>query len=247
MPRTLIACCLLLCVLASMPAAAKAPPVQVVVKDPYVDLHTGPGRGFPVAISVERGVTIELLRQRTDWIEVRTPRGQRGWVNRAQLVGTLTPEGGEIHLAGPEPDARTNHKWEVGFAAGQFGGASLVSLNGAYLLTDSLLLRGDVSQVLGNYSNGWLGTIGIAHLFMPQWRISPLVGIGGGMLHVTPKATLVNTSDRNDTAAYAAVGVRGYLSDRFLLQGEYRSFVVFVKRDDNQEIDEWLLGFTYFF
>jgi hypothetical protein len=115
------------------------------------------------------------------------------------------------------------------------------------LLTSSLLLRADVSQVLGNYSNGWLGTVGIAHLFMPQWRISPLVGVGGGMLRVSPKATLVNTSDRTDSAAYAAVGVRGYLNDRFLLQAEYRSFVVFVKRDDNQEIDEWLLGFTYFF
>jgi hypothetical protein len=45
---------LLLCALAAMPAGAKAPPVQVVVKDPYVDLHTGPGRGFPVTISVER-------------------------------------------------------------------------------------------------------------------------------------------------------------------------------------------------
>ena len=39
---------------------------------------------------------------------------------------------------------------------------------------------------------------------------------------VEPKATLVQTEDRTDSAAYAGVGVRGYLTERFLLQAEYR-------------------------
>jgi len=87
MLRTLTVGCLLLGMLAVAPADARAP-IEVVVKEAYIDLHTGPGRGFPIAISVERGVTIELLRQRTDWIEVRTARGQRGWVHRSQLENT---------------------------------------------------------------------------------------------------------------------------------------------------------------
>jgi hypothetical protein len=32
-----------------------------------------------------------------------------------------------------------------------------------------------------------------------------------------------------------------------MLQAEYRSFVVFTKRDDNQENDEWTIGFSCFF
>ena len=76
--------------LAVAPAGARAP-IEVVVKDAYIDLHTGPGRGYPVTISVERGVTIQLLRQRTDWIEVRTARGQRGWVHRSQLFAVTSP------------------------------------------------------------------------------------------------------------------------------------------------------------
>src|SRR5512141_2879464 len=111
MRRHLIALCLLLGSLAAVPAGARAP-IEVVVKDPYIDLHTGPGRGFPVTVSIERGVTIELIRQRTDWIEVRTARGQRGWVNRAQLENTLTTEGAPVKIAGPAPEARTEHKWE---------------------------------------------------------------------------------------------------------------------------------------
>jgi uncharacterized protein YgiM (DUF1202 family) len=246
MRRYLIVLCLLLGWLAAVPASARAP-IEVVVKDPYIDLHTGPGRGFPVTVSIERGVTIELVRQRTDWIEVRTARGQKGWVNRSQLENTLTTEGKPVKLAGPTPEARTEHKWEIGVATGQLSGAEVISLNGAYALTDTLLVRADVSQFLGSSSNGWIGTVGLAHVFMPQWRISPFIGLGGGILHVSPKATLVDTQDRTDTAAYGALGFRGFLSDRFLLQAEYRSIVVFTDRDDNEENDEWLVGFTYFF
>ena len=53
--------------------------------------------------------------------------------------------------------------------------------------------------------------------------------------------------DRTDSTAYAGIGLRGYLTNRFLLQLEYRSFVVFTSRDDNEEIKEWTVGFNYFF
>jgi len=248
MRRHLTALCLMLGLFAAAPMQAHAgSPVEVVVKDPYIDLHTGPGRGFPVALSIERGVTVELVRQRTDWVEVRTARGQHGWVNRSQLANTLTPAGEPVRLAGPGPDARTAHRWELGVATGDYSGAKVISANGAYAVTESLLARADVSQLIGQYSNGWLGTVGIAHVFLPQWRISPVIGIGGGMLQVTPKATLLETRDRTDSVAYASVGFRGYLTDRFMLQAEYRSFVVFTNRDDNQENDEWTIGFSCFF
>jgi hypothetical protein len=247
MRRHLTALCLMLGLLAAAPMQAQAAPVEVVIKDPYIDLHTGPGRGFPVTLSIERGVTIELVRQRTDWVEVRTARGQHGWVHRSQLANTLTPDGQEVRLAGPGPDARTAHRWELGVATGDFSGANVISFNGAFAVTDSLLARADFSHLIGQYSNGWLSTIGIAHIFMPQWRISPMIGIGGGVLYVSPKATLLDTRDRTDTTAYGSVGFRGYLTDRFMLQAEYRSFVVFTNRDDNQENDEWTIGFSYYF
>ena len=238
--------CLLLGLLATAPAVAAAA-FEAVVQDPYLELRTGPGRGFPVAQVVDRGAEVTLLRRRTDWIKVRTEGGIEGWVNRAQLERTLTPSGEAVTLPGPSPESRVEHKWEVGLAVGDTDGASTIAVGGAYLITPSLLVRADVAQLLGNYSNGWLGSAGIAHLFMPQWRVTPFVGIGGGVIYVEPKATLVQSEDRSDTAAYAGLGVRGYLTDRFMLQAEWRQYVVFTSRDDNEEIDSWTVSFAYFF
>jgi len=246
--RPLLACCLAL-VAASPAAHARAgkTPATVVVQDAFADLRSGPGRGFPATYSVERNATIELLRQRTDWIKVRTANGREGWVHRSQLERTLTPGGAPVQVAGPKPEARTEHHWEVSLGTGDFGGANVVSVAGAYALTPSLLVRADVNQLLGNFSNGWLGTAGIAHVFMPERRVSPFVGIGGGVMTISPKATLVQAADRTDSTAYAGLGVRGFLTNRFLLQAEYRSYVVFTSRDENEEIDAWTVGFTYFF
>ena len=242
----LLATCLVLGTLAAAVAHAGAV-AQVVVRDPFLDLHAGPGRGYPVTQTVDRGATVDLLRQRTDWIKVRTARGLEGWVHRSQLTGTLTSQGDEVRLAGPSPEARTEHRWEIGLGTGDFGGQSVVSVTGSYSLTESLVARADVAQLLGNASNGWLGTAGLAHVFMPGWRVSPFVGIGAGVVRIEPKATLVQPEDRTDSAAYAGIGLRGYLTNRFLLQAEYREFVIFTSRDDNEEIDEWTAGFTYYF
>ena len=247
MVRCLLYAMLLFAVLAPDPATAAAEADKVVVQDPYLEFRTGPGRGYPIFHVVDRGEEVGLLRRRTDWIKVRTDRGREGWVHRSQLERTLTPQGEPVRLPGPEPESRVEHRWEIGLVTGDFGGANLVSATGSYALTQSLHARLDVTHLLGNYSNGWLGTAGLLHAFMPQWRISPFVSLGGGIVHISPKATIVLSEDRTDPAAYSGLGLRGYLTNRFLLQAEYRKFVVLTSRDDNEEIDEWTVGFTYFF
>ena len=161
----------------SPPSHAKRTTETVVVQDAFIDLRTGPGRGFPIAYSVERSATIALLRQRTDWIKVRTDGGREGWVHRSQLERTLTQDGAEVRVAGPTPEARTEHRWEASLLTGDFGGANLLGVRAAYALAPGLVVRADVSQLLGDYSDGWLGAIGIAHVFAPHWRVSPVVGV----------------------------------------------------------------------
>jgi len=247
MIRSLLTAVLLLGTLHTVAATAASGAGPVVVQDPYLELRSGPGRGFPVFHVVDRGASVDLLRRRTDWIKVRASDGTEGWVHRSQLERTLTPGGEPVTLPGPSPDARTEHRWEVGLATGGLEGASVVGVQAAWAATPTLHVRADAAHLLGDYSNGWLGTVGVAHVFAPHWRVSPFVGIGGGVLYVEPKATLVQPDDRTDSTAYAGLGLRGYLTNRFLLQAEYRQFVVFTSRDDNEEIDEWTVSFVYFF
>lgn len=247
MIRRLLLAVLLLGTMHANAANAAAGGGPVVVQDPYLELRSGPGRGFPVFHVVDRGASVELLRRRTDWIKVRSGDGIEGWVNRAQLERTLTTDGEAVTLPGPREESRVEHRWEVGLVSGDLDGANVIGATAAWAMTPTLLLRADVAQTLGNYSNGWLGTAGIAHLFAPQWRVTPFAGVGGGVLYVEPKATLVQSEDRTDTTAYAGLGLRGYLTNRFLLQAEYRQYVVFTSRDDNEEIDQWTLSFVYFF
>jgi hypothetical protein len=243
MYRTVVTACLLVGALSAAPADA----ASVTVQDPYLELHSGPGRGFPVTQVVDRGASVELLRQRTDWIKVRTGRDQEGWVNRRQLERTLTGDGEPVRLAGPTAEARTEHRWEASIGAGDFNGADVVTVAVSYALNDSLYVRADVSQLFGEFSNGWLAAAGIGHIFMPKRRVSPFVGIGAGWVYVEPTATLVEAPSRTSQAAYAAAGLRGYLNNRFLLQAEYRQYLIFMDTNENEVINAWTVGFTHFF
>jgi hypothetical protein len=41
--------------------------------------------------------------------------------------------------------------------------------------------------------------------------------------------------------------VRAWVTRQFLLRAEYKSYVVLTSRDDNEEVNEWKLGFSFFF
>ena len=58
---------------------------QVQVSAPYIELHTGPGSGYPVDYVVERGEWVSILKRRTDWFKTRTRSGKEGWVSLLQM------------------------------------------------------------------------------------------------------------------------------------------------------------------
>ena len=77
----------LLALLTLVTAAAKADdsPRKILVADPFIELHTGPGRGYPVFHVIERGREVTILKRRTDWFQIRTDRDVEGWVAREQM------------------------------------------------------------------------------------------------------------------------------------------------------------------
>lgn len=220
---------------------------SVVVADPYLELRTGPGRGYPIFHVVDRGEKVDVLKQRTDWYRVRTENGKEGWVDRAQMELTLQPDGKRVSFGKLTIEDFTSAKWETGLLAGDFGGANVISVYGGYSLTPNVSIEIWGSQILGNFSNGWMGSVNIVHEAFPEWRVSPFFTLGAGVIHTKPKATIVRAEDRTDQIGHAGAGVRVYATRRFLLRAEYKSYVVFTSRDENEEVEEWKVGFAFFF
>ena len=220
---------------------------EVVIDDPFIELHTGPGRGYPVFYIAERGEQIQLLMQRTDWFKIKIERGEEGWVHRQQLKTTLNLDGEPFDLPGLNIEDYQARRWEVGALYGDFGGANAISTYGAFNLTQNLSGEVWVTQVLGRFSDSTLATFDIVHTMYPEWRASPYFTLGAGAIRTEPKATLVATVDRTDSIAHAGAGVRMYLTRRFVFRAEYKAHVVFTSRNDNEEIREWKAGCSFFF
>ena len=66
---------LLLAALLTPAVSAAREYLQLFVTEPYLELHTGPGRGYPVFHVVARNASVDVLFRRTDWFKVRTERG----------------------------------------------------------------------------------------------------------------------------------------------------------------------------
>lgn len=238
---------LVLASLVAMPARAARATLQLFVTQPYLNLHTGPGRGFPVTQVVGRGESLNVLFRRTDWFKVRTDRGVEGWASVRDLSMTVLADGSPFSVNMGDRTGFRSHTWEGGVFAGVYAGATLISGYAALSVTDNLKIEADVGQYLGNVSDGYLLDIGLAHVFLPDRRISPFVTLGGGLNIVEPKATFAQPVNRSSQLAYAGGGLRLYLTRRFFLRGEYRTDMVLTKTNSYEVNPEWRVGFAFFY
>jgi uncharacterized protein YgiM (DUF1202 family) len=251
MPRSSKPALLLaLAVFALLPAGAEARRrelLQLFVTTPYLELHTGPGRGYPVAQVVGRGESIDVLMRRTEWFKVRTERGVEGWASERDLAKAELADGSLFVFKRGDRAGFTSHAWEGGVMAGDYAGATVVSAFGARSLNDNLKIEVMASQFLGNIYDGYLVDVGLNHVIFPEWRFSPFLMLGTGFEQVVAKATLAHPIDSTNQTAYAGAGARFYLTRRFFLRGDYRYHVVFTNRDNNEVKNEWKLGFAFFY
>ena len=244
LPRLLA---LLLLALPLSAQAAKRELLQLFVTEPYLELHTGPGRGYPVTQVVARGDAVDVLFRRTEWFKVRTERGVEGWAAERDLLSTTLANGAPFIFNRGDREGFRSHRWEGGVLTGDYAGATLVEGFLARSLTDTLKIELAAGQFLGNLSNGEIVDIGLNHVFVPRWRISPFVTLGTGLERTEGKGTLVRPVTQNYQTAYQGIGVRYYLARRFYLRAEYRHHTVFTKTDSNEVKREWKLGFAFFY
>jgi hypothetical protein len=219
--------------------------LQLVVTQPYLEMRSGPGRGYPVVYVVGRDEILTVLYARTNWYKVRAPRGQEGWTRRDELALTALPSGAPAPIP-PYPDF-TTHRWEVGAGYGVYNRENLVSAYTDFGLTDSIDIEAVIQQAFGTLDNRVVASIGLRHTFMPEWKwFSPTAGIGTAYQHIADKVAPAPL-ESNNQMAYASLGARGFITRRFMWRADWRHYVVFNHLNVYEDLEEWKVGFAVFF
>jgi hypothetical protein len=240
--------CILLCLTLTLTVAqADDDEIKVQVADPYIELHTGAGEGYPVFHVVERHDWVVILYRKVDWFKVRTPDGKTGWVAIDQMQRTLAAPGVRAKFGTLAFDDFTHRRYEMGMLLGDFEGADLMTIYASYHFTPNLEVEGALSQATGDFTSQTLATISLVSTPFPKWPVSPFFGIGFGHIRNSPRKTLASADETSDNLANAGVGVRYYLTRRFMLRAEARHNVVFVNDNNNGEFVEWKIGFSFFY
>jgi uncharacterized protein YgiM (DUF1202 family) len=239
------------CVLMLVGAGAAAPIAsaqeKVQITDPFIDLRTGPGRGYPIFYIAGREEWIEILLRRTDWFKVRTADGKEGWVNRAQLETTLTEAGTTKAFRDTLVDDYLRRKLELGAAWGEFDSEPMLKIWSAYRFADALSVEAAIGQVQGTFSGTEFWAI---NLNVEPWsdrRLSPFLGIGLGRFKNIPNASLVSATVTNANLANAALGLRYYIAERFVARLDYSIYTAYVSDADSAEYKAVTLGIAFFF
>ncbi|MCX2780660.1 outer membrane beta-barrel protein [Microbulbifer thermotolerans] len=245
--------CAALLLIGNRAAAEVSPPEgvpddaeRVTVGSPYVNIYTGPGRGYPIFHVAEYGQEMWLLKRRTDWIKVYLHRNKTGWVRVADLDEIYGADGELVRVHLPDFRDVNAQNFHLGFTYGDFAGADSMGVNLGYRFTANLSAELRATQAVGNFSDSQTYQVAVLHQPFPRWKLSPYFMLGAGVNITSPNATIVATEDRQDTAMLTGLGVKAYLFRRFALRAEYANHYLLTSRDENQEIVEWKLGFDVY-
>lgn len=230
-----------------MPKAHSPKSELVQIADPYIELRTGPGRGYPIFFVAPRSEWIEIELRHTDWFRVRTEDDKVGWVSRQQLESTLTAAGGSKSFRDVLLDDYLSRKFQLGAAWGHFQSEPMLKLWTSYRLSDTLSVEGTIGQVQGVFSGTNLWHV---DMLIEPWsdkRISPFFGVGLGKFRNVPNQSLIGATTTDAKLAAARIGVRYYLTERFVMSADYALYTAFLSDLKTTEYRAWTLGLSFFF
>ena len=230
---------------APAPRSRKSEMVQI--SDPYIELRSGPGRGYPIFFVAPRNDWIEIELRHTDWFRIRTEDNKVGWVSRQQLESTLTAAGSTKTFRDVLLDDYLSRKVQLGAAWGHFKSEPMLKLWTSYRFSDTLSLEATLGQVQGVFSGTDLWHVDVLIEPWSDHRISPFFGVGVGKFKNFPNLSLIGATDTDAKLGVARLGVRYYLTERFVMSADYALYTAFLSDQRSTEYKAWTLGLSFFF
>jgi hypothetical protein len=237
----------LLAALAAPAYAAEANEERVQITDPFIELRTGPGRGYPIHFVAAREEWISIELRHTDWYKVRTVGGKVGWVNRAQLSTTLTEAGAAKSFRDIAIDDYLLRRAEFGAGWGRFKKEPMLKLWAGYKMSDTLSMEATVGQVQGVFSGTNFWHVNVQSEPWSDERFSPFFGIGLGRFRNIPNTSLVSAEPSNSNLANATLGVKYHITDRFVARLDYTIYTAYLSDARTGQYRALTAGLSFFF
>lgn len=221
--------------------------LRVQAADPFLELRTGAGRGFPVYHVVDRDEWVVVLKRRTDWFKVRAENGKVGWVSRAQMERTLTEAGVQMTFRDLMIEDYLNRRIEVSFGGGAFESDPYMRVGIGYRVHDLFTIEMVYGQSSGDFSTSRVYYLALTSTPYPKARLAPVFSVGAGRFVNEPRATLVGAINTEADLLNVGLGLRGYLSERFALQADYRTHFALISDGRSDQYKELSAGVSFFF
>jgi hypothetical protein len=216
------------------------------VAEPYIEMHTGPGRGYPVFNVVEQGEQIEILKRKPDWYKIRSVDKKTGWTKASELAHTLGPTGIPVDLPEINHGDYLRSHWRVGFTGGQLEGANTFSVTLGYRPVSWAGVELEGGKLFDqSVTSDYYG----ANLLVepvPDWTLTPYFSAGIGRFSFDNRQkVVVEGAGESDYVSFGA-GAGYYLGRSFLVRAEYRRYSVSTD-NDTAGLDAWTIGLNAFF
>lgn len=213
---------------------------QLLVAQPFLDIHTGPGSMYPKFYIAENNEVVYISAYQSDWyqVELRNHTGHakvNGWMPAAMIDPFLKSSSSTYKDAG---------RWFVGTAGGVFANEAMIQGKLGYFLGEQLWVEFAISEVLEDLSSSILYQVNLLHAPLGKKTISPFFGIGMGQFENNPYQSTINQKDSSSPFMDVDLGIQWYLSDRLIFRGDIKNYVIALSDNKIDSHQEYSVGFS---
>jgi len=238
---------------AAYAAENELPPIEaqedssyLVVSEPFIEIHTGAGRGYPIFHSAERGQKVKLLKRRANWYLIETHDKKVGWAKASSLAHTLQTTGLPSDLPSVSHGDYLKSSFRAGFTTGQIEGASAFSFVLGYRPFSYIGLEAEYGNMFEASVTGRYYGANLIVEPIQKWNMTPFISFGTGVMTFNQRQKLAGSITGEADYTSNGVGLNYYLGRNFQIRGEYKWYALSAD-GQSSDLSEWRLGFNSFF
>jgi len=196
---------LLLALLLVMPMTVQALSVQT--SDVYMQVHSGPGRHYPVFKSLSRGESVELIKQKAGWVKLQLKNGQFGWVPYQSLWQSRIGPAYEKSLL---DYARENEKkhFSMGASMGWLNGDPMRGLLFQYPISTKLTTNVGWNSASSLFATNTMVSLNAEYDVLRYKRFQPMLLVGVGQFSSAAKTSVIGHDSISTSALRVGAGAR---------------------------------------